>query len=414
MHVKITPSFLSGHIDILPSKSYFHRILICCALCKEETLILRHSDSDDITHTILSLRSIGAKIEDTKEGFLVRPANKSIFDSVLNVGESGSTLRFMVPLVSALGLGGQFITKSGLAKRPMLELLEVLVEHSIDIVSEFPLKISGKLTPGVYNIRGDISSQFITGLLLALPLLDGDSEIFIKGTTQSQSYIDITLEILKIFGIIIKKTSSGYAVLGNQQYKSPKTISVEGDWSNAAFWLVAAAINGDLYVGGLNYKSTQGDKQIIDILKCANGNISISDNLVHAYKSELKAFSCDAADCPDLVPILSILASCANGQSVIKNVDRLRFKECDRIEATISNLKKLGIKAVYDGELKITGGIPNSGKLEGFNDHRMVMSAVVLGLLTEVEITGAEAHRKSYPDFFSVFKKVGGLCDTIE
>ncbi len=392
MNYIIEKSFLRGKISAIPSKSYAHRIAICnflagnlpSACCKDFT-------SNDITVTEECLKRM-------KKGL-----------NVLDCGESGSTLRFLLPLAGAIGGDYEFIGHGKLMDRPNDELFSVLRSHGVSVKKDETISISGKLTSGEYQLRGDVSSQYISGLLMALPILEGDSEIILTTELSSAPYVEITLEVLKSFGVKIQKTSNGYKIEGGQKYSG--SILPEGDWSNSAFFLVAGAINGDLSVTGLNPNSVQGDRRIIEILKMAGAKTTIDEDCVSVSKSELKAFIIDAKDCPDLVPIVSVLGAYAKGKTIINNVERLKIKESDRIASTINMLNAFNIKAESDGKsLTIYGGEVKGGKADSYNDHRIAMSTAVLGILASGKaiLTGAQAVKKSYPTFFNDFVKLGG------
>ena len=392
MNYLIESAYLSGKIPAIPSKSYAHRIAICNFLagnrpksgCTDFT-------SKDITATENCLLSL-------KDG-----------KKVLDCGESGSTLRFLLPLCGALGGEYEFIGQGKLMDRPNDELFSVLNAHGIETEKTDTIKINGKLSSGIYKIRGDISSQYVSGLLMALPILDGDSEIILTTELSSKPYVEITLEVLRSFNVNIQKTDRGYKIKGGQKYFGEEFM--EGDWSNSAFFLVAGAINGDITVTGLNTKSVQGDMAIIDVLKLANAIVNCTETGVRVKKSELKGFTFDAKDCPDLVPITAVLGAYAEGETIIKNIERLKIKESDRIVSTISMLSAFGISAESDGKnLIVHGGKVQGGKVDSFNDHRIAMSTAVLALLADGKsiLTDAQAVNKSYPSFFSDYVKLGG------
>jgi 3-phosphoshikimate 1-carboxyvinyltransferase len=308
-------------------------------------------------------------------------------------------------------LGGEyeFIGHGKLMDRPNDELFLVLREHGVSVVKDEKITISGKLTSGEYKIRGDISSQYVSGLLMALPTLNGDSEIILTTPLVSAPYVEITLQVLKAFGIKIDKTKNGFKVYGNQTYSGE--VKPEGDWSNEAFFLVLGAISGDITVNGLNAESVQGDRKIIDILNCAGACVTVSENAVTVKKSDLNAFTFDAESCPDLVPITAVLASKAKGKSVIKNIQRLKIKESDRVESTIAMLNSFGIKAESDGvNLTVYGGQTHQAVVDSYNDHRIAMSGAVLATATSGKsvINMAEAVNKSYPTFYKDLNSVGG------
>jgi 3-phosphoshikimate 1-carboxyvinyltransferase len=365
------------------------------------------------------LRSLGVIITENSTGYIVNPIWNNLQNiTQLDANESGSTFRFLIPVIASLNLKSCHFTGSErLLERPILDLIQSLKAHNANIeYDQTGIYISSRLSPGRFIIRGDISSQFITGVLFACPLLNGDSEIVITGKRQSQSYIDLTIEIMQKFGIKISTTPDGYYIAGGQVYTSPYFVKAEGDWSNAAFWLVAGALNGDIIVNGLNLHSTQGDRAIFNILKAGGVNIFITEtNGVHVKQSVVYPFSCDLANIPDLGPILSILATAIIGNCTLTNIERLRLKECDRVMAIEETLDRLKIHAFTDvNSLTITGGQMQGATLKGYNDHRMVMSAAVAGSVVPIILTGANAFKKSYPSFFEVYESLGGNYETME
>lgn len=414
MNIKISPSVLKGDIDIIISKSYAHRLLICASLADKPTEIIGRSDAKDITATIKCLTALGAAIESTPSGYLVTPLTLTK-GGVCEAGESGSTLRFMMPLACALGAECTFTGEGRLKERPLKDLLMSLRNGGAVINDAMPYNISGSLKSGEYKIRGDISSQYISGLLFALPLLTGDSKIIIEGKQASAGYIDITMETLKIFNIDIEITDYGYFIKGNQKYITSGKVTVEGDWSNAAFWLVLGAVNGDITVKGLNTNSLQGDKEILNILTKMGADIEINDKGIRVKRSDLHSIEIDADNIPDLAPVISVLASQAKGTTVITNTERLRLKESDRIKSTTQLLERMGIQTTYNGGMNITNGKLMGGEIDSFNDHRIVMSASVAASVAvgDTIITGIEATDKSYPLFFEEYKKLGGKFDVI-
>ena len=386
-------TLIDGKIDAIPSKSYAHRIAICNFLAGNyPSARCDGFSSNDIRVTedcLLSLLS---------------------GERVLDCGESGSTLRFMIPLCAALGGAYEFIGHGKLMERPNEELFAVLNEHCVLTCKDKTIKIKGKLSAGEYRIRGDISSQYVSGLLMALPTLEEDSKIILTTPLVSAPYVDITLEVLKGFGVDVQKTDYGFYIKGKSKYFGE--ILPEGDWSNSAFFLVLGAIAGRMKVSGLNLNSVQGDRYILEILKLAGAQLSCEKDSVVVGKAKLKGFVFDAENCPDLVPIASVLAGFAEGKSIIKNIQRLKIKESDRISTTISMLEGFGVRAETDGvDLTIYGGTVQSGSANSFNDHRIAMSTAVLACGVEgvSKVIDAQAVRKSYPNFFEDLQKVGGI-----
>ncbi len=390
--MRIKPSKISGELSAIPSKSYAHRIAICNFLAGKEPVGCKNFSSNDIYVTEQCLKAV-------QKG-----------ERVLDCGESGSTLRFLIPLMASLGGEFEFIGHGKLMDRPNDELFSVLNAHGINCYKDKTIKLSGKLESGQFVIRGDISSQYISGLLMALASLKGDSEIILSTPLVSAPYVDITIEVLNGFGVEILKTQKGFFIKGGANFCGE--VVAEGDWSNMAFFLVLGAINGDIAVSGLNFNSLQGDRAIVDIIKSAGGDVTCVNNKVIVKKSNLTAFSFDAENCPDLVPIASVLASYANGRTEIKNIERLRIKESDRIQTTIAMLKAFGIRAEnIENDLIIYGGKPVVSTIDSFNDHRIAMSGAVLASCASGEhsiIKNAKAVNKSYPTFFEDFNKVGG------
>ncbi len=396
--VKLENSILKGEVDAPPSKSAAHRALICSYLAgggRVEGII----NSADMRATLGALKAL-------KNG-----------DRVIDCIESGSTLRFIIPIAAALGKNVCFTGSGRLPERPIGEYLSLFESKGVCCKSNgfLPLEISGKLEAGRFELRGDISSQYVTGLLFALPLLNGNSEIVLTTPLQSKPYVDMTVKVLSDFGIEIEERENGYNVKGNQRYIA-RDYKVEGDWSQAAFFLAAGAICGDVKVKNLNMNSSQGDKRIAEILKCFGADIEIGNDFVRSKKSELKACEIDAKDIPDMVPALSVIASRAKGTTVIKNIQRLRIKESDRVESIVSNLKKAGIKASStEDSIIIEGSAAFGAEFSGFNDHRIVMAFSVLSLVAEgtSEISDAESINKSYPTFFDDYNSLGGRADVV-
>ncbi len=389
--MRICPSNINGEVSAIPSKSYAHRIAICNFLAGNEPLSNCNFISNDILATEQALKSV-------RRG-----------EQVLDCGESGSTLRFLLPLLACVGGEYEFIGQGKLMERPNDELFSALKQKGIKIEKNQTIKISGKLTAGEYKLRGDISSQYVSGLLMALPSLDGDSRIVLTTPLSSSAYVDITIEVLKGFGVNIIKEPSGFYIKGNAKFSGQ--YKPEGDWSNSAFFLVLGAICGKVKVSGLNFASVQGDRCILDILKLANASVDIGEDIT-VSKSKLIGFTFDADGCPDLVPIASVLGAYAKGKTVIKNIQRLRIKESDRVLSTIAMLNAFDIKAeCKQNDLIIYGGQPKAGRIDSFNDHRIAMSAAVLATGVkegESVITNAKAVNKSYPSFFLDLVKVGG------
>lgn len=391
MNVTITPSPLCGEVDAIASKSYAHRMIIAAALCSEPTKIFLNTTSEDIEATIGCIKTLGADVIKENGAIIVKPITTVCQNPVLDCCESGSTARFLLPVAAVLCDNFTMIGKGRLPHRPFTPLTEQMKLFGTKIDSDsLPMNVSEKLVGGDYKIAGNISSQYITGLLFALPLCSKKSTITLTTELESSAYVDITIEVLKKFGVEIEKTDYGFSI-NPQKFTSPGKITVEGDWSNAAFWIAADEICGNVKINGMNYDSIQGDKRILE---------------------DKKSIEIDACEIPDLVPILSVIALARKGRTKIFNAERLRIKESDRLTAICKSLGALGadIEELSDGLIINGTGTLKGGVCDGFNDHRIVMSAAIASLIStdNVTIKGAEAVNKSYPRFFDDFKALGG------
>lgn len=411
MQVKITPSHICGKVTIPTSKSFAHRALITAFLSGEKVKLLGEFFSDDILTTIDCLVSLGLAIEKFNGGLTVQRTSLNN-NAKIYANESGSTLRFIIPVISALGVDCEIDASKRLVNRPISELLQVLVNHGARFTSDkLPFFQSGKISSGRYEIDGSISSQYVTGLLLALSYLKNDSEIVILNKFVSKDYVKITLDVLASFGVKIIETQNGYIVSNKGKYCPPKEYAVEGDWSSACFLACAGALTGEVTLNGLSPNSTQGDKVVIDTLIKIGAQVEVVDGSIKIKKSRLNAITFDAENYPDFVPVLSVTLACCNGISKITNVGRLKDKESDRIYETLKLINAFGIDArLENNEIIIHGGQPKGCVYHSPNDHRMTMSASVLALASigETQILGAECINKSYPSFFEQLKLVGG------
>lgn len=419
--VTFSPCTLSGAVNIPPSKSDVHRAVICAMLSRGVSRISPVVFSDDIRATVSCARALGAQAELTEGVLTVRSANfGKIKDAELDCGESGSTLRFFIPIAAALGINAVFTGKGRLPQRPIGVYLDALPRFGTVCETQggLPLKISGRLRPGKYEIAGNISSQFITGLLMALPLLNGGSEIILTTPLESAGYIDMTLSAMERFGVKAEKTANGWIVAGNQTYK-PGEYATEGDWSQAAFFLCGGAIGGSVSVNGVKMPSVQGDRAAAGILAKFGAEITCGGNTASARHSVLNAAEIDAAQIPDLVPVLAVTAALCKGRTVIKNAGRLRIKESNRLSAIANAINTIGGKAsetpdglIIDGVERFCG-CANGEVVDGCNDHRIVMSMAVAAAGSENPITVSDAMsiNKSYPDFFTDYNRLGGRAD---
>lgn len=419
MNVTLTPSALSGTVSAISSKSDAHRILIASALADASTEVRCNVLSADIRATADCLCALGAHIEFADGKILVEPIKQQKDFSILDCNESGSTLRFLLPLVSALGRNGEFTGRGRLPERPVTELRQAMEVHGVTFSPNgvFPICTSGQLRAGKYVLKGNVSSQYVTGLLFSLPILDGDSEIELLPPVESKAYIQMTLFTLRQFGISVEQSENRFYIKGKQTYRSPKTVTVDGDWSNAAFFLTAGALKAPITVTGLFPDSIQGDKAVLDVLSRMGAKVAWQGNAVTVSPAPLHGVTVDASDIPDLVPILSVASSYADGVTEFRNAGRLRIKECDRLSAIAEMLGALGVRTEETADtLRVYGGTVQGGEVQGFNDHRMVMSAAIAASAAKNAVTvhGAEAIRKSYPHFFEDFKHLGGKADVLD
>ena len=379
MNITVSPEKLHGSIDAIPSKSQAHRLLICAAFADATTTLICPETNRDMEATAACLRALGAQIERTEQGYFVTPIRQIPTTATLPCCESGSTLRFLLPVVGALGVDATFILEGRLADRPLSPLWEEMERMgcSLSRPTITTVRCTGKLNNGEYIIDGSISSQFITGLMFAHMLME-NCNLIITGKLESKPYVDLTKATLSLF----------------PEHHSPDSVAVEGDWSNAAFFLAAKALGSDLEVNNLNDTSTQGDRAVADLLPLLQRtNPTIS-----------------AADIPDLVPILSVVAAANNG-AVFTDIQRLRLKESDRVASVIAMLEALGgSTSATEDTLTIYPAQLHGGIVDSCNDHRIAMSAAIAATICNgpVTILGAESVNKSYPTFWAEFRRLGG------
>lgn len=410
MNIKIKPSRLKGDITAIPSKSDAHRLLIASLLADGKTEIYLPSSSVDIDTTIECIKTLGANVTKSGDTLLIEKGEK-VNGVTLDCSESGSTFRFMVPVASVLCNEVSFEGHGRLPDRPIKELLDALRQNGAEFSSDkLPFTKTGHLHSGVFRLPGNVSSQYITGLLFALPLLEGDSEIRLTTKLESSAYIDITLWALKRFGIEILQKDNSYFIKECQKYVSPVSLTVDGDWSNASYFLAS-----EVTVNGLDTGSPQGDKRILGVFEAMGGRISY-DKGIRADLSSLKGCTVDISEIPDTFPTLAVLATRAEGTTRFVNGARLRMKESDRIETTARLITALGGKVkVLDDGMEVTGCRLHGGTVDGAGDHRIVMAAAIAASFAngDTVINGAEAVSKSYPTFFEDYKKLGGECYVI-
>lgn len=407
MRATIFPSAANGMLEAVSSKSAAHRLLICAAFADMPTRVRCDRTGDDIAATVSCLCALGAKIVYSAPFFEVTPIKQINKNASLDCGESGSTLRFLLPVCCMLGADCTLEMRGRLSSRPLSPLYEELIAHGARLspMGESPLVCGGRASGGVYKIRGDVSSQFISGLLFALTVSGKGGEIIIEGELGSKPYIDMTVKALSAFGASPTRTPTGYTVSKNTALHSPHNISTEGDWSGAAFPLCMAAISGGcVTLTGLCADSAQGDRAITDVLRRFGAEVTVSDDGVTVRGTgSLCGIELDASQIPDLVPAVAAVAAYAKGRTVIYNASRLRLKESDRIESVCRMLSDMGVSVTETNDgLIIEGGELEGGEICCAGDHRIAMSAAVaaLGAKNAVTVIGAECVSKSYPDFW--------------
>ena len=417
MNVTLKPTALGGRIQSIPSKSHAHRLIICASLADAPTRLVCPSTSRDIEATAECMRALGARIERTEDGYDITPIDKGArpTHSHLECGESGSTLRFLLPVCAALGGEFDFVMQGRLPERPLSPLYEILCEGGVALseAGTNPLRMRGKLTKTHFSIKANVSSQYISGLLFASPLIAERCTLTLTTKPESTGYVDMTVAAMREFGISVDIDASEglpvYTVSGS--YTTPASeITAEGDWSNAAFWLCAGALGSSaVTVEGLRADSLQPDRAIIDILRSFGAKIDEGENTYTVHPSRLRCATVDVSQCPDLAPVISVVAACAEGKSEIVGGARLRLKESDRIASVCEMIRALGGSAGEreDGML-ISGTGLSGGVVDSARDHRIAMAAAVAITQSSNDITilGAEATEKSYPSFFEDLGKL--------
>lgn len=413
----VTRAGTEGTVAAIPSKSDVHRALIAAALSNPPTRVLCRGTSDDIEATASCLAALGARVTREEDGFVVG-SGATPAEAALDAAESGSTLRFILPVAAALGGSYAVSGRGRLPERPISELLFALAEHGVEFSApRLPLSFKGKASGGVYTLSGNVTSQFITGLMLALPLTGEACEIVLTTPLESAPYVDMTRQTLRRFGVTWEKAPNGFRLASGAAYCSPGSYLAEGDWSSAAFPLVMGALGERVTVTGLRSDTLQADRAILDALILAGASVSVEGGAVTVSGGVLRAFDFDVSSCPDLFPVLAVLAAGAKGESRLFGGKRLRLKESDRIRTTADLLISLGgdVTELEDGLLIRGGKRLLGGTVDGAGDHRIVMAAAVARAIAggDIEILGAGAVTKSYPGFFGDLARLKGASHEI-
>lgn len=421
--IQLIPTKLKGKITLPPSKSLAHRAIIAAGLSKGISRIDHIAYSQDIKATIQAMEALGTIIEQHEDYLIVNgkytfTKNNTMPGIEIDCVESGSTLRFMVPISLVQENKVRFTGRGQLGKRPLNTFYEIFERQNIGYLyreNVLDLNVVGTLKPDLYRIPGNISSQFITGLLFALPLLSSDSIIEMTSPLESRGYIDLTLHILKLYGItIINHEYKQFIIRGRQEYQA-RDYTVEADFSQAAFYLVADALGNDITVMNLNMESLQGDKVILDILKKMNCSIEEVDGGIKVVNHGLTGTTVDASQCPDIIPVVALALATSQGKSEVLQASRLRIKECDRLSATVKELNTLGAKLIeHEESMEITEvDCLKGGNVSSHDDHRMAMMLAIASTICQkdVIIDNKECVKKSYPNFWEDFMMLGGKID---
>ena len=418
--IKLFPTSLHGSVSAVSSKSVAHRAIIAASLSNSPSTLTNVIVSEDIKATLHAVKKLGASIKVTDSTVTIKPRKKRLLKAkTIDCNESGSTLRFMIPVASLYDKTITFTGRPSLLNRPMTLYNDVFKQSSGMLeIAQDKIVVNGSIKGNTYELDGSISSQFFTGLMLTLPLVDNDSTLIVKGNLESKSYIDLTIDVLRSFGVSIREHDDRYYIKGNQSYNGTK-MAIEGDYSQAAFFMVAGAINGGISIDNLNINSVQGDRVIIDLLTDMNANPVVMENGFNITKSDTSGMVIDVADCPDLAPILSLLGAVSEGTTKLINIERLRIKESDRVNSTVTTLKQLGADITSDessitvhGKKQLDGGVT----VDSFNDHRIAMMVAIAATVCKdpVTLTNATAVNKSYPTFFEDYQRLGGIIEIKE
>ncbi len=412
--MKLSPKKLSGTVAAIPSKSAAHRLFIAAALSDAPSTWTLPTSSVDIDTTLACLKAFGVQVKREDNKVYIEPI-KAIADApTIDCMESGSTLRFLLPLSAALGKSAHFVGRGRLPERPIADFLEVIEGLGAKTnAHKLPLDITGPLTGKNCELPGHVSSQYLTGLLMAAPLMESGLDIHLTTPLQSRPYIDLTLDVLKRFGIDVEEDGTDFHVPAASRYTLPQgEHAIEGDWSNASFFLAAGAIGQSVTVTGLDLASSQGDKVIIDILEGFGAKVERGEKAITVSPAPLMAQEISVKEIPDALPILSVVAAMAQGTTVFTDIERLRLKESDRIATTTAMLEAMGIHCDSDAHtMRVTGGCLHGGAtIDSANDHRIAMACAIAASVADapIALTGSEAVNKSYPHFYNDFNALGG------
>lgn len=416
MSLRIQPRQLQGKVHIPPSKSMAHRAIICASLARGRSVISNVQYSKDIEATISAMKALGTMIFQHDDYLEIDGTTTFMRNNgEIDCHESGSTLRFMIPISLVQPSNFHFKGEGRLGKRPLDVYYQIFEKQNIGYLYKenvLDLYVMGQLHAGTFEIAGDVSSQFISGLLFALPLFPQDSRIVITSPLQSKGYVDLTIQMLQHYGIFVINNHYQELIIPGGQHYHARDYEVEGDFSQAAFYLVAGALGNDVTLEGLNFQSKQGDKVVIDILEKMGCQFKQVENSCQITCSSLQGTVIDGSQCPDIIPIIAMACAQAKGKSVIQNIERLRIKECDRLKATVDMIVQLGGQAIeHQDSMEIIGVEKlKGGEVTSSHDHRMAMSAAIMSSVCEgdVVIDDRQCVEKSYPDFWEDFKSLGG------
>lgn len=416
MSLRIQPKQLQGKVHIPPSKSMAHRAIICASLARGRSIISNIQYSKDIEATISAMKALGTMIFQ-HDDYLEIDGTTTFMRNNGEIGchESGSTLRFIIPISLVQPSNFHFKGEGRLGKRPLDVYYQIFEKQNIGYLYKenvLDLYVMGQLHAGTFEIAGDVSSQFISGLLFALPLLPQDSRIIITSPLQSKGYVDLTIQMLQHYGVFVINNEYQELIIPGGQHYHAHDYEVEGDFSQAAFYLVAGALGNDVILEGLNFQSKQGDKVAIDILKKMGCQFYQEEDSCRITCASLQGTTIDGTQCPDIIPVVAMACANAKGKSVIKNVERLRLKECDRLKATVDMIQQLGGQVIENQDSMEIIGVKKlkGGQVTSSHDHRMAMSAAIVSSVCEdvVVLDDYECVEKSYPDFWKDFKSLGG------